>query len=731
METASRDSNKSLGVNNKDVSFYQISPRLGLLPSATIIVNSSKFLVKQDDEFEPPVLVSLSAEKSSMTLPFFYDQRQDVTYLLDTGSLVNLIHPENAIKVHLEPGPTMKSATIQGATGSAILPPAHWHVNTLFDEEVDERALRVQGYVSPDAPFNILGSPTLQENPWLWKQAVYKNPQELVLQTVVLHPDSKDESNNVYSHDEEKALWAPYEKELTDLRKHLAEPSKFPVKCQIKIKKECQHLRPITGPVYHMEGEREKTLREWMEKLTDLQVIEQKLSLYRLPIFAVPQKVSPEMEQAVKEKRADPKSIQHFRIVQDARGLNQRLVQEDAPLPRVDSFPSMTNGRPIKSKLDFTKAYFHVEMEEDAKQYVGIASAYGARRWKRMVMGLSTAPGQYTYGINIVMDNAIARYRELQTERLGEIRDDFHTPMKAYIDDVLITTPTKQLMTIALHAIFQTIVKFGLTISPGKCELGRLEIEFLSHVLGKTVKPTQTRMQQLQGLPKPKTIRQLRGWLGAIRYEQAHLPKLATVLAPFDALTKAIPAKQSKQELVNWNEQLQQAWQTVHETLNDAKELYLPDYSLDLYLETDASDVGMGAVLFQEHQGKRQPIGYFSQKFSVTQRRYSTFERELYALRNSLYHFLPYLMGKPAIVLTDHQALIGAYYHITSAPSIKGGLKAQRWLGEIGTSGMVKEIRHISGKGNVVADGLSRIWGEGWDLLPETVLRGHRGKLPA
>ena len=67
----------------------------------------------------------------------------------------------------------------------------------------------------------------------------------------------------------------------------------------------------------------------------------------------------------------------------------------------------------------------------------------------------------------------------------------------------------------------------------------------------------------------------------------------------------------------------------------------------------DVSDYAMGAVLM--HHGK--PISFHSETFNGAVTKYPTYDKELYALVQSVKKWKNYLMGKETIIHTDHQPL--------------------------------------------------------------------------
>ena len=135
----------------------------------------------------------------------------------------------------------------------------------------------------------------------------------------------------------------------------------------------------------------------------------------------------------------------------------------------------------------------------------------------------------------------------------------------------------------------------------------------------------------------------------------------------------------------------------MKEKISIALVLALPDLQQPFEIETDASDYAMGAVLMQH--GK--PICYHSETFNSAVVNYPTYDKELYALVQSVKKWKHYLMGKETVIHTDHQPL--QYLH--SQTKLQQS-RHYRWMGFLQQFHLV--IRYKKGIHNKVADMLSR-----------------------
>ena len=144
----------------------------------------------------------------------------------------------------------------------------------------------------------------------------------------------------------------------------------------------------------------------------------------------------------------------------------------------------------------------------------------------------------------------------------------------------------------------------------------------------------------------------------------------------------------------DWTEHCNKSFEDMKNIIAKQALLAYPDFTKEFHIHTDASKVQLGACISQD--GK--PLAFYSRKLLDAQTRYTTTERELLAIVETLKEFRNILLGQKLIIHTDHANL--TYKNLTSD-------RVMRW--RLFIEEYAPELRYIKGEKNVVADALSRL----------------------
>ena len=246
----------------------------------------------------------------------------------------------------------------------------------------------------------------------------------------------------------------------------------------------------------------------------------------------------------------------------------------------------------------------------------------------------------------------------------------------------------------------------GLTANLKKCQWGQKSCEFLGHVVGcGKVSPAELKVKAVRDICIPKTKKGIRQFLGLTGYYRRFIPKYAENSFHLTEATR----KTAPDRVICCDELLHE-FIYLRDVLCGLPSLTLPVPADKFLLQTDASGVGLGAVLSVIREGEELP----------RERRYSASELEGLAVVAAVHHFQPYLISHPFIIETDHRALV----FLGSAQHQNGRLA--RWAMKLQPYNFT--IRYRPGAQNLNADVLSRLYEDAVDVSsPPPVSRQQEG----
>ncbi len=203
----------------------------------------------------------------------------------------------------------------------------------------------------------------------------------------------------------------------------------------------------------------------------------------------------------------------------------------------------------------------------------------------------------------------------------------------------------------AIHNLLeelQRLWKAKLKLSPKKYTLFQKKVKHLGHVISSEgVAMDGDKVRALQDWPRPKNVTELKGFLGLCSYFRRFIPSFADVAAPLREYTR-------KSHPFEWSPAAEDAFQRLKLALIKRPILGYPDPDGPFALDTDASNLGIGAVLSQQQDGQERVIAYYNKVLSQTERNYCTTRREVLAVVKVIRHFHSYLYGRPFNVRSDN-----------------------------------------------------------------------------
>ncbi|CAB0028377.1 unnamed protein product [Trichogramma brassicae] len=324
------------------------------------------------------------------------------------------------------------------------------------------------------------------------------------------------------------------------------------------------------------------------------------------------------------------------RLCIDFRDLNKMVVPQSQTFPLIEDLVIKTRNCKYFSTLDVNSAFWSIPLRVSDRYKTGFVTQEGHFQWTCLPFGLKTSPAIFQRIMsNIIRKNDLAGFTV------------------CYIDDLLIFSKTFNEHIDHLKKLFQAIKKEGFRLKFSKCAFAKDSVKYLGHIIqNNSVKPLNDNLISIKKFPVPTTKKNVRQFLGKINFYHKYVPNIAIKLDPLHDLLR-------KDREFKWTEECQKSFDEMKKILCSQPVLTIFDSKLPIRIYTDASLLGLGAILKQiQENGEEKPVGYFSKKikFSTEEKKKATF-LECLAIKECLQYWQHLLLGRKFKVITDHKPL--------------------------------------------------------------------------
>ncbi|GAW03058.1 Retrovirus-related Pol polyprotein from transposon opus Includes: ame: Full=Protease [Lentinula edodes] len=451
------------------------------------------------------------------------------------------------------------------------------------------------------------------------------------------------------------------------------------------------------------------TVEELMHKLNDECMAAGLPASFDLPTRPVPQPPEP-------TERAGPPKPAKWRICQNFMAVNK--LTEIAPMPQgnIRSKQQSLSGHTYICLFDFASGFYACEVAKESRPYTAFYVEGKGYFWcAKLPFGLTGAPSTFANMTALHLDDLIADGTiELFVDDGGSADDDFDT------------------MFTKLQRILDRVRSRDLSLSAAKSEFFMSEGIFAGGKISKegvTVDPAK--LTAIVEWKQPEDALNLASFVGLTGHFRDLIRNYARIEGPLRNLLKSVPLPQNYTKSTyrkamesfklahRWTLDHTKAFLALKKALVSEPVLKAPRWDGSSFIvTTDGCKEGFAAVVAQRFEVvhpngtttyKTHPVGFASKRTSTSEQNYKPFLLEFAALKFGLDKFSDMIWGFPIEIETDCQALrdVLANDKLNAAHS--------RWRDGVLAHHIV-DVRHIPGKLNVVADGLSRMW-EGQDRV--------------
>jgi len=418
--------------------------------------------------------------------------------------------------------------------------------------------------------------------------------------------------------------------------------------------------KPYIGKSYPVPYHKRKAVEEELNKLKEMDVIEVSDSSFSNPLVCV-----------VKKDLS-------IRTCLDSRKLNTFLTPDRQSTETTEEILQKFMNVKYFTALDLTMGFHQVLLDKDSRKYV--AFTFGGRnyQYKRLPFGLNVSTALFTKAMDTIFGPEFSEF------------------LTCYVDDILITSKSYDEHLEHIDRVLSRLKECGATVKIAKTEFLKKEVKFLGYVLSdKGISMDPEKVSKIQNFPEPDNLKKLQGFLGLCNYYRAFQKNYSYLTGQFNHLL-------SSKSKWTWGDKESGIFKEIKVKFLESIVLNHPDWKNPFFINTDASDIGVAAILYQYNDvGEEKVVCFASRTLINAEKGYSTTEKELLAVIFACRKFRSYIIGHfKVIVRSDHRALsFLKTCKLTNGRLLRWSLVLQEYN---------LDIEYVKGRDNIPADVLSR-----------------------
>jgi transposase InsO family protein len=332
-----------------------------------------------------------------------------------------------------------------------------------------------------------------------------------------------------------------------------------------------------------------------------------------------------------------------WRICVDFRHVNALLTETfnhaRDRMPHLHEALAATRGFTMATSLDLRAAFNQFEIDEADREKTTFTFERKRYQFRRWPFGLNPASLRLQKAMEIVLEGLEAF-------------------VVIWIDDILIYTKgDAEDHAKKVNQVLKRLNEHGLIIKPEKCHFGFKRVLMLGHFLsGESRAVDPLKASTLVDWPEPSSGKHVQKLLGFTNFIRDYIPLYSRLTQPLE------PLKKLKKFVLADHPGAVAAFENLKQAVTSAPVLQQPLPNKRFQVACDASQQGLGAILYQEEDsGERRYIAFAAGSLKGSQKNYGATKRELLAVVFALKAFHNHLYGRKFTLFTDHSALTALF----------------------------------------------------------------------
>ena len=369
------------------------------------------------------------------------------------------------------------------------------------------------------------------------------------------------------------------------------------------------------------------------------------------------------------------------RLAVDFRYVNKYTAGDAFPVPDIADVKQRIGSKRWITVADAKAGYWQTSVKPEDRWLTAFIYNDGLYQFRRTPFGLKSSGATFVRALKKIL------------QPINDFTD-------SYVDDIATFSDEWNQHLTDLENFLQTISRAHITLNIKKCKFAKHEVKFCGESIGSGQRKIDpSKVEVIEKIQAPTTKTELKQILGLFSFFREYIPRFAEIVLPLTDMTK-----KSVSDKLPWSQIHDETLANLKHALSKAAQsnLIVVDFSKPYDIFVDASQKAISGILTQEDAKKQYaPIAFFSQKLNDTQRRWSTVEREAYAVMVALRKYRSWLFMSVVRIHSDHNPLT---YITDTAPR---SAKLMRWA--LGLQEFQVEFKYRKGTNNLAADCLSRL----------------------